>query len=129
MCNVITVQHLFFRADIYLDHLEGMTLRNFQRLLRIAAKDPQLNEEAVQLLRAYFKRQVLETHTMMQSAVKAYLDGYNYVNCRSRTKQALATRKENKRLRDAFIHAKAHHDKIIKLKDVFLAAFPDDTKH
>ena len=74
MRNTITVRHMLFRADIYLDRLEDMPLRNFQRLLRIAAKDPQLNEEAIQLLREHFERQVPEARTVMQTAAKAYLD-------------------------------------------------------
>lgn len=129
MRNTITVRHMLFRADIYLDRLEDMPLRNFQRLLRIAAKDPQLNEEAIQLLREHFERQVPEARTVMQTAAKAYLDGYKDVNRRSRKKAVRDILNENKRLKAAFVSAKLRHDKIIKLKEIFLAAFPDDTKH
>lgn len=58
MSDTVTVRFLFFRADIYLDRLEDMPLRNFKKLLRIAAKDTQLNAEAIQRLQEYFERTV-----------------------------------------------------------------------
>ena len=74
--------------------------------------------------RQHFERQVPEARTVMQTAAKAYLDGYKDVNRRSRKKAVRDILNENKRLKAAFISAKLRHDKIIKLKDIFLAAFP-----
>ena len=130
MRDTVTVRFLFFRADIYLDRLEDMPLRNFKKLLRIAAKDTQLNAEAIQRLQEYFERTVPDARTTMQAAAKAYLDGYKEVNSRSRKKAVLAVLKENQRLKAAFTSAKVRHDKIIKLKDAFFDAFPrNDTQH
>lgn len=124
MSDTVTVRFLFFRADIYLDRLEDMPLRNFKKLLRIAAKDTQLNAEAIQRLREHFERTVPDARTTMQAAAKAYLDGYKEVNSRSRKKAVLAVLKENQRLKAAFTSTKVRHDKIIKLKDAFFDTFP-----
>ena len=62
--------------------------------------------------------------------VASHLDGYKKVeNPKSRRPEVILQLSKNKRLKAEFLRTQAHHDKLIKLKDLFLEMFPTDTKH
>lgn len=126
----VTIRYLLFRADIDLSNLAEFPPRNFKKLLRLAAKEPHRNEAAIQALGSYFSWTIPEARRQMQTAAQAYLDGYKKVeNPKSRRPEVILQLSKNKRLKAEFLRTQAHHDKLIKLKDLFLEMFPTDTKH
>lgn len=110
MADTFHIVNGSFEALIYLDHIHTMTLKNWRKLVKLAAGDYR-NEAALEDVKAWFTASIADAKEAWKTASREYVNGYKDPRKRGQ-------KTKNKELARAVKSAKARHDHPLKRQAV-----------
>lgn len=108
MADTFHIVNGSFEALIYLDHIRTMTLKNWRKLVKLAAGDYR-NEAALEDVSAWFTAAIEDAKEAWKTASQEYVDGWKDPRKRGQ-------KTKNKELTRAVKSAKAHHGRLLKMQ-------------
>jgi len=99
-----------FEAIICLDHIHTVPLKNWRKLVKLAAGDYR-NEAALEDARAWFTAAIEDAKEAWKTASQEYVDGY-------RIPRERGQKTKNKELIRAVKSAKSRHDRLLKMQAI-----------
>lgn len=114
MADTFHIVNGSFEALIYLDHIHTMPLKNWRKLVKLAASDYR-NETALADVNAWFTTAIADAKEAWKVASKEYVDGWKEPKQRGQ-------KTKNKELSRAVKSAKAHHDHLLKMQAALMEA-------
>ena len=99
-----------FEALIYLDHIHTLPLKNWRKLVLLAAGDDR-NRAAIEDASTWFTAAVADAREAWKIASQDYVNGFKDPKIKGQ-------KAKNKKLAQAVKAAKAHHDRLLKMQHI-----------
>jgi hypothetical protein len=112
MPNTFHIVNGSYEALIYLDHIHTMPLKNWRKLVKLAAGDDR-NAAAMEDVGAWFTAAIADAKEAWKAASQEYVDGWKDPKQRGQ-------KTKNKELSRAVKSAKARHDHLLKMQAVLM---------
>lgn len=110
MADTFHIVNGSFEAIIYLDHIHIMPLKNWRKLVKLAADDYR-NEIALEDVSTWFTAAIADAKEEWKTASQEYVDGWKDPRKRGQ-------KTKNKELTRAVKSAKSHHDHLLKMQAI-----------
>ena len=114
MAGTFRIVNGSFRALVFLDHVHTMPLKNWRKLVALAAGDDR-NEASLEDVSAWFTAAVADAKEAWGAASREYVNGY--IDPKKRGQKT-----KNEKLIRAVKSAKARHDHLLKRQAVLAEA-------
>lgn len=112
MSNAFHIANGSFEASIYLDHIHTMPLKNWRKLVKLAAGDDR-NEAAMEDVGAWFTATIADAKEAWKATSQKYVDGWK--DPKQRGQKA-----KNKELSRAVKSAKSRYDCLVKRQAILI---------